>query len=48
MLKKIASAAREDMQMLFDSKVFLQVWVKVKPDWRNKISVLRTLGYQDV
>ncbi|WP_066647452.1 GTPase Era [Christensenella timonensis] len=47
MLKKIASAAREDMQMLFDSKVFLQVWVKVKPDWRNKISVLRTLGYRD-
>lgn len=48
MLKKIASAAREDMETLFDSKVFLQVWVKVKPDWRNKLSVLRTLGYQDV
>ncbi|MEA5004329.1 MAG: KH domain-containing protein, partial [Christensenella sp.] len=48
MLKKIASAAREDMEVLFDSKVFLQVWVKVKPDWRNKLSVLRTLGYQDV
>lgn len=47
MLKKIASAAREDMQMLFGGKVFLQVWVKVKPDWRNKISVMRTLGYDE-
>lgn len=47
MLKKIASAAREDMQMLFGGKVFLQVWVKVKPDWRNKVSVLRTLGYDE-
>lgn len=47
MLKKIASAAREDMQMLFGGKVFLQVWVKVKPDWRNKLGVLRTLGYDE-
>lgn len=47
MLKKIASAAREDMQMLFGGKVFLQVWVKVKPDWRNKIGMLRTLGYDE-
>jgi len=47
MLKKIASAAREDMQMLFGGKVFLQVWVKVKPDWRNKLSVLRALGYDE-
>ncbi|MEA4852830.1 MAG: GTPase Era [Christensenella sp.] len=47
MLKKIASAAREDMETLFGSKVFLQVWVKVKPDWRNKVSMLRTLGYED-
>ena len=47
MLKKIASAAREDMQMLFGGKVFLQVWVKVKPDWRNKTSILHTLGYRE-
>lgn len=47
MLKKIASAAREDMQMLFGGKVFLQVWVKVKPDWRNKSGMLRTLGYDE-
>lgn len=47
MLKKIASAAREDMEQMLDSKVFLQVWVKIRPDWRNKASMLRTLGYRE-
>ncbi|HBU11679.1 MAG TPA: GTPase Era [Clostridiales bacterium] len=46
MLKKIASAARADMEELLHGKVFLQVWVKVKPDWRNKQSALRALGYE--
>jgi GTP-binding protein Era len=45
MLKRIASEAREDMERLLGAKVFLQVWVKVKPDWRNKLSMLRALGY---
>lgn len=44
-LRKIGTAAREDLEQLLGSKVFLQLWVKVKPDWRNKTSVLRTLGY---
>lgn len=47
MLKKLASAARADIEQMLSSKVFLQVWVKVKPDWRNKSSVLRMLGYQE-
>jgi len=47
MLKKIASAAREDMEQLLGTKVFLQVWVKIKPDWRNQNSMLRTLGYRE-
>ncbi len=47
MLKKLASAARADIEQMLSSKVFLQVWVKVKPDWRNKASVLRMLGYQE-
>jgi GTP-binding protein Era len=46
-LKKIASEARIDIQVLFGQKVFLRVWVKVKRDWRNQDSVLRTLGYKD-
>ncbi len=45
MLKKIGSLARVDMETMLDCKVFLQVWVKVTEDWRNKMSVLKTLGY---
>lgn len=47
MLKKIASSAREDMEQFLKSKVYLQVWVKVRPDWRNKSAMLRTLGYRE-
>ncbi|MEI6131807.1 MAG: GTPase Era [Bacillota bacterium] len=46
MLKKIGTLARKDMESLLDTKVFLQLWVKVKPDWRNKDVMLRTLGYK--
>jgi len=45
MLKKIGSAARPEIETLFDSKVNLQLWVKVRPDWRNSASALRELGY---
>ncbi len=45
MLKKIGTQAREDLEKLLGTKVFLQLWVKVKEDWRNKNSVLRDLGY---
>lgn len=46
MLKKIGSLARIDLEALFGSKVFLDLWVKVKKDWRNKESALRNFGYQ--
>lgn len=46
MLKKIGEFARKDIEKLLDSKVYLQLWVKVKDDWRNKDSVLKTLGYK--
>lgn len=46
-LKKIGSNARLDMETLLKHKVFLQLFVKVKPDWRNKNTMLRTLGYRD-
>ena len=45
MLKKVGSFAREDMERFFGCKINLQLWVKVKEDWRNRESVLRTLGY---
>jgi len=47
MLKKIGSEARADLEMLFGTKVFLELWVKVKPDWRNSAHMLKTLGYRD-
>lgn len=45
MLKKIGTYAREDMEKFFACKINLQLWVKVKEDWRNRESVLRSLGY---
>ncbi len=45
MLKKIGSEARRDMQLLFGTKVYLELWVKVKKDWRNSPTVLKELGY---
>jgi len=47
MLKKIGTLAREDIEKLLGAKVYLQLWVKVKEDWRNKNSVLRDLGYKN-
>ncbi len=46
MLKAIGSAARADLQMLFGCKVYLELFVKVKEDWRNSRAVLKTLGYE--
>ncbi len=45
LLKIVGSEARKDMQTLFDSKVFLQLWVKVKSGWSNDEKALRQLGY---
>ncbi|MBQ7522389.1 MAG: GTPase Era [Clostridia bacterium] len=45
MLKKIGTYARQDMENFFDGKINLQLWVKVKEDWRNKQGLLRSFGY---
>ena len=45
MLKKIGTYARQDMEKFFDCKINLQIWVKVKEDWRNREGILRSLGY---
>ncbi len=47
MLKKIGMMARKDVENLLGTKVFLEVWVKVKDDWRNNNNMLKTLGYKD-
>lgn len=46
-LKKVGQAARTDMEKLFDSKVFLQLWVKVKEGWSDDERALSSLGYTD-
>lgn len=46
MLKKIGMEARRDVEWLLGCRVNLQLWVKVKEDWRNKTSVLVELGYE--
>lgn len=45
MLQKIGKSARIDLQKLFDKKVYLELYVKVVRDWRNKQSVLGDLGF---
>ena len=47
MLKKIGTSAREDMEQFFGKKVFLEQYVKVEPDWRNKIQRLKQFGYEN-
>ncbi len=44
-LKRIGQQARYDMEKLFDSKVFLKLWVKVKKGWSDDERALRSLGY---
>lgn len=45
-LKKVGSEARKDLEAFFDKKIFLELFVKVEKDWRNKESKLKTFGYQ--
>ncbi len=45
LLKEAGRQAREDMEKLFDSKVFLKTWVKVREDWSNDERALMTLGF---
>jgi GTP-binding protein Era len=45
-LKRIASEARQDMERLFDGKVFLEVFVKIKSGWADDERLLKSLGYE--
>ena len=47
MLKEIGKRARVDIENLLGSKVFLELWVKVQKDWRNKASQLRDYGFRE-
>ena len=45
MIKKISTLARLDMEKLLDSKVYLELFVKVKEEWRDSERLLREIGY---
>ena len=47
MLKRIGSRAREDMERFFGIKVFLDLWVKVKENWRDSTAVIANFGFKD-
>lgn len=47
-LRSIGTDARQDMERLFDSKVMLRLWVKVKSGWSDDERALRSLGYDEI
>ena len=46
MLKQVGTAARKDIETFFEKKVFLELYVKVEKDWRNRDNMLKNFGYQ--
>lgn len=45
-LKKVGAMARKDIERFFEKKVFLEIFVKVEKDWRNRDNMLKAFGYQ--
>ncbi len=44
MLKAVGSSARPEIERLLDRRVFLELWVKVRQDWREDEGTLREIG----
>ncbi|MBB3109008.1 GTP-binding protein Era [Paenibacillus phyllosphaerae] len=47
LLKEVGKQARRDIELLLGSKTFLELWVKVKKDWRNQDRMLKDLGFRN-
>ena len=45
-IKKLGTTARKDIEKFFDKKVFLETYVKVEKDWRDRDNILRSYGYR--
>ena len=45
-IKRVGSMARRDLERFFGKKIFLEIFVKVEKDWRNRDNLLRAFGYQ--
>src|SRR5699024_4150538 len=48
MVKRIGREARRDIEQLLDEKVYVELWVKVQKDWRNKQSALNQFGFNEL
>ena len=46
-LKMVGTYAREDLESFFGTKVFLDLWVKVKENWRESARTVSNFGYRD-
>ena len=46
MLKKIGTMSRADIEKMLGKKVYLELWVKVKTDWRNNDFLIKNFGYK--
>ena len=44
-LKKVGTDARKDIEKFFDKRVYLELFVKVEPNWRNRENKLKSFGY---
>ncbi len=44
-IKKVGIEARKDIETFFDKRVYLELFVKVEPNWRNRDNKLRAFGY---
>jgi GTPase len=47
MLKEVGQLARKDIEALLGSKIYLELWVKVQKDWRNRMTHLRDFGFNE-
>lgn len=45
MLKEVGMLARQELEALFGVRMYLELWVKVREDWRNRPSQLKEFGY---
>ena len=45
-IKKVGMMARKDLERFFEKKIFLEMFVKVEKDWRNRDNILRNFGYR--
>ncbi|HKX57569.1 MAG TPA: KH domain-containing protein, partial [Xanthomonadales bacterium] len=46
-LKQVGTQARKELEKLFDEKVFLRLWVKVKDDWSDNERAMRQMGFDE-